>query len=104
MKDQQIVLSFFFRFQEQDDYRVYFAWSYPYPYYKNICYLEELSEAHVKDEEIYFHKEVITYSAGLRLVHLLTISSHDERLETREHHLSDSLFPEREIGTPRAFK
>ena len=104
MRDNQIVLTFYFRFEEEVDYRIYFAWSYPYPYYKNISYLDDVSERLRNDPEIYFSKEVMAYSPGLRAIHLLTISSHDDQTDQRESVFCESLFPEREQNQERAIR
>lgn len=48
----------------------------------------------MKDKKnIYYHDETLVYSVEGKPLHLITISSHDSRLEIRESPIDDFLFP-----------
>lgn len=71
-------MSFSFNFDEfsdPNDEGIYFAFSYPYSYEKNINFLDFLSNSLQDNKDIYFNKEVLTFTPHLRKIHLLTISS-----------------------------
>lgn len=101
--DNNIILTFQYVFEKEDNYEVSFAFSYPYSYEKNLNLVRDLTAQYSNDPDIYFHKEVITYSPELRLIHLLTISSHEGKTDQLEDYMSEALFPER-VYESRPFK
>jgi Zinc carboxypeptidase. len=65
--------------------------------------LARLAMRYKKDQDIYFHRELLIRSPQDRNIDLITISSHDGKLEIQESFIHESLFPMRD-WEPRAFK
>lgn len=82
---------------------IFFAFSYPFSYKECQDMVNQFNETYANDPDIYFHHEVFTRSSHKRRINLLTISSHDEKLEEQEGFVHPSLFPNRE-QIPRAQK
>ncbi len=95
---KSISISFNFEFNF-DSQGVLFAFCYPWSYHKNRAFLNYIESKIPK--EIYFHREVLTYSKEKRKVELLTISDHSGRSKVREPHMKN-LFPENNKN-PRPF-
>ncbi|KAL4471783.1 hypothetical protein ABPG72_008801 [Tetrahymena utriculariae] len=96
-KDNVLKLNFSFDFSTTLDQNVYFSFSYPYSYQRNIEFIDQLANQYTNDPDIYFNREILTYTPQLRLINLLTISSHDEKSPQKESYISDALFPERDF-------
>ncbi|EAR93059.2 zinc carboxypeptidase family protein (macronuclear) [Tetrahymena thermophila SB210] len=96
-KDNVLKLTFQFDFSTTQDQNVYFSFSYPYSYQRNIEFIDQLANQYSNDPDIYFNREILTYTPQLRLINLLTISSHDDKLPQKESYISDALFPERDF-------
>lgn len=88
---------------EQKPKETFFAFSYPFSYKECQDMVNQYNETFSNDPDIYFHHEVFIRSPHKRRVNLLTISSHNEKLEETESYINEGLFPNRE-QTPRAFR
>ena len=58
---------------------VYFAYSFPFSYEDCEKMLRQLGKEARNLKEVYYRDEVMVNSCEQRSVHLLTISSHDEK-------------------------
>ncbi|XP_014276546.1 cytosolic carboxypeptidase-like protein 5 isoform X2 [Halyomorpha halys] len=113
MEDKQFTVSFVYRFGDTRLQTVYFAFTYPYTYTDLLNHLAALenhsktklghgdNNSEPKQDDIYFHRELLTYSLESRRVDLITISSHHGITKLREPRLPN-LFPDQ--NTPRCFR
>jgi len=81
----------------------FFAFSYPYSYKESQIQLNHLQNEYSNDPDIYFHREVLILSPQRRKIDLLTISSHEGKLNECEPYMNIGLFPYK-YQTSRAFK
>jgi hypothetical protein len=65
--------------------------------------LDKLQAAYSQDPDLYFHRELFTKTPQNRNIELLTISSHEGKLNSNESYINDLLFPNRETEQ-RAYK
>lgn len=99
-----MVVTFDFAFNNlSSDEKIYFAFSYPFSYEENQNYLSFLQKRFLFDSEIYFHRETLIHSPENRNIDLITISSHEGKLNERESPIKESLFPNSKTEK-RAFK
>ncbi len=73
----------------------YFAFTYPFSYEECLNYFDKARskvEKKLKDE-VYFHRELLTYSLEDRVVELITITGKNKQLEEKEDSI-EGLFPE----------
>lgn len=113
MEDKQFIVSFMFRFGDTLNQTVYFAFTYPYTYSDLLSHLSSVESqlknnshfkecnAEPKQDDIYYQREVLTYSLESRRIDLITISSHQGITKVRETRLPN-LFPDE--NSPRPFK
>lgn len=95
-KDEKALdLTFTFEFDGDPNNEYFFALIHPFSYEELTNFLNEMADEYKNDKEIYFKKEVITKSEQDRPVHLLTISSHNGKLNETESFIDDKLFPNR---------
>ncbi len=74
---------------------MYIAFTYPFSYEDCNKYFDDV-QSKIKNslsDQIYFHRELLTYSLEERHVELITITGQNEKLEEREESLK-GLFPE----------
>ena len=70
-----------FEYQFKDtDTQVYFAFSYPFSYTECQLMCNDLETEYEEDPDIYFYREFLVKSAQGRMINLLTISSHEGKL------------------------
>lgn len=77
---------------------VYFAFGVPYTYENVLELLESIEPC--KQDEVYYHSEVLTYSPDARPIHLLTLTHCENARLLREDEIP-GLFPQ---GQPRSFR
>lgn len=104
LKDNVLRLSFMFDFSTvTPSTPVYFSFGLPYSFDRNLTFIESLHDRFSEDADVYFKREVLTVSSQSRPIHILTISSHDHKLNESESYISEPLFPDRSTN-PRATK
>ena len=104
IRDEKLVVTFEFTFENlSPGDKVYFAFSYPYSYEDCQKYLNSLQKQFLFDSDIYFHRETLIKSPEDRNIDLVTITSHEGKLNEREPYFKESLFPNRK-NEKRAFK
>lgn len=89
--EKGIEVSFRHSFQSQDQ-EVYFAFTYPWSYAEDQAMIDAYEQKFKEDPDIYFHRELLAYSREQRRIDLLTITSHNKKLQKRENFLQ-GLFP-----------
>ncbi|GLG96635.1 uncharacterized protein GBIM_03561 [Gryllus bimaculatus] len=110
--DNVFILTFKYRTPENPRATVYFAFTYPYPYFElqNMLHTidnrfkvnqDESRKRSVDLDDIYYHRECVCYSLEGRRIDLITISSHHFITEDQEPRLK-FLFPE--ADHPRPFR
>ena len=72
---------------------MYFAWTYPYSFEESLKKSQKWMAKFRRQDNMYVHREVVTYSREKRPMEMLTITKDVKRKEQREA-LIDGLFPE----------
>lgn len=95
---------FEFSFEKTDpSEKTYFAFSYPFSYEESQNHLYSLHKKFLFDSDIYFHREILIKSPENRNIDLITITSHEGKLNDRESFIKETLFPNKKTEK-RAFK
>lgn len=102
VKKGYLEVSFQFSFTERDDH-VYFAYSFPYSYTECIQRIDAFSKEISNSKEVYFHRELMTPSLGMRRIDLLTITGMNSYLKEdtpkfKKEPLLEGLFPFARLG------
>lgn len=71
---------------------VFFAFSYPFSYTESQRLIAQYNELYAKDQDIYYHHEVIIKSPQDRALDLITISSYEGKLHETESSIDENLF------------
>jgi len=97
-------VTFEYKFTPQDtEGPVFFAFSFPYTYTKCEEYFTRLEKEYSNDPDIYYKRELLTYSLEGRNIDLVTITAHDPSIFTNhscpelEPHL-EGLFPSQTLN------
>ena len=85
-------MKFSFTFESSEN-EVFFAFSYPFSYKENVDLLEKYDRIYPKDTDLYYHRELLIRSPHERDVDLVTISSHEGKLNENESTMDENLFP-----------
>lgn len=72
---------------------IYFAWTYPYSFGESLLNTQQWIKHFSKKEDVYVHREVLTFSRENRPMEMLTLTKTNGQLEEREP-LIPGLFPE----------
>lgn len=94
-EDRILEMTFAFEFDGSSTDEYFFAMIFPFSYDELTSMLDGFDKLYKADSDIYFNKEVITKSEQGRDVFLLTISSHEGKLNESEAYIDDILFPKR---------
>lgn len=72
---------------------IYFAWTYPLSFEESLQRTQKWIKKFRRYDDIYVHREVITYSREKRPMEMLTVTKNTKRKEEKEA-LIEGLFPE----------
>lgn len=82
--NNKLEIAFEYTFTSQDaQYPTYFAFTFPYTYTRYLEFASQLEGAYAEDPDIYFQRELLTYSLEGRRIDLLTITSQDPSIATQ---------------------
>lgn len=98
--EKSLDVKFSYTFSTPDE-EVFFAFTYPFSYKESQELVNKLDQMYLKDNDIYYHREVIVRSPQDRAIDLITISSHEGKLQEQESSLDENLFVN---NVPRATK
>ena len=99
--EENFNLTFDHEFDYDSSNKTYFAFSYPFGYEDVWNQLDELEAKFNSSDDIYFYRELLTYSLEKRRVELITITDHTNMMKDEEPFI-DHLFPESKTkGTSR---
>lgn len=79
----------------------FFAYSYPFSFTECENFLTEIKNSVKTVKSIYYHDEILVKSVENRPLHLLTISSTDQKLTHKEAPIDERMFGH---GKTRAYK
>lgn len=83
---------------------MYWAWTFPYSFEQSLRCTERLMDRYKDHQEIYIHREVLTYSREERPMELITFTARNKIMNERED-LIEGLFPDANGDTEsRPFK
>jgi hypothetical protein len=105
--EESFTLQFSHTFDCSSTNSVYFCFSYPFGY-EDVCkQMDELESRLKSSEDIYFYRELVTYTLERRRVELITITDHSNMTDSEEPFIR-SLFPEaknrKKSSRPKIFK
>lgn len=94
-EDEIFTLKWNFNCSKSPDYVHYFAYTFPYSFTEITKKLDQLEKVMTNRKNVYFHREVLTYSLEGRKQEMVTISSMDgiNEDDKREEYI-EGLFPE----------
>jgi cytosolic carboxypeptidase protein 5 len=96
-------ITFEYNFKFEDEQGVLFSFCYPWSYQKNQKFLECIESNFSKNMDLYYNREILSYSKEKRRLDLITISSTDNITNVRET-LLKGLFPtNNKFSRPFAF-